>query len=264
MIMTQIDPRQTAALLAAQDDQVYQEHQIKTVEPCEGTGDFELAVEDGGCLCVQNKLEQAPPVPGDLCRFYGRGFGYPVRGVSVLKPTGEVFYYYATEDEYVTQRAIEAQRHRAAQRKEFDANRADWETRVAALPTPFGARIAFFRRNPEWEYEHGGYELFTCEEAVKIAGAMKTVEGVKALHDAADSHAVMPSLSHEHTGNTLGVALMLAHMYIRNEDGGKYVMAFHGALCGLVGCKDYGCYSGTPEAQAEREARAVSEAAKAP
>jgi hypothetical protein len=82
--------------------------------------------------------------------------------------------------------------------------------------------------------------MFACKEAVKIAKACITVAGVEKfgkLSGDEQKHFV-PSLSDGHSGNTFGCAMFLAKCYLTDE---KLVAVQHGALCPLVGCKDYGC-----------------------
>ncbi len=53
----------------------------------------------------------------------------------------------------------------------------------------------------------------------------------------------VPDLAYdEHSGNTFGVACKLAHCYAAEPD---LVPKMHGALCPLVGCESYGCWSTT-------------------
>ena len=49
-----------------------------------------------------------------------------------------------------------------------------------------------------------------------------------------------PYYGNEHSGNTFGFSVRLAYLMAERPD---LIAMEHGALCPLVGCKDYGCYS---------------------
>jgi hypothetical protein len=127
-------------------------------------------------------------------------------------------------------------------RKDYEAKKTEYEAAVAALPPEFQARIArFWRNNPSFS-ENLPYELFCCQEAVKIAARCKTAGGIRIFHDlpCEKQREAVPELSGEHSGNTFGAACLLAQCYLEHPE---LVDKMHGALCPLVGCKDYGCYS---------------------
>lgn len=44
----------------------------------------------------------------------------------------------------------------------------------------------------------------------------------------------------EHSGNTFGAACKLAHCFVAEP---HLISKMHGALCPLVGCEEYGCWS---------------------
>src|SRR5690606_38613321 len=85
--------------------------------------------------------------------------------------------YYETEQEYSDRTAAE-QLARDVERKALaDAERAERDARVAALPECFQKRIARFRRNnPDFYWEYEAYEMAVCVDAVKIADAMRNDE----------------------------------------------------------------------------------------
>lgn len=49
----------------------------------------------------------------------------------------------------------------------------------------------------------------------------------------------VPDLDEGHSGNSFGVSCRLAYWFIKEPE---YVYKEHGALCPLIGCKNYGCY----------------------
>jgi len=107
-----------------------------------------------------------------------------------------------------------------------------------ALPPIFQKRIDRFRRScSNFNHAFGGYELMCCEEAVKIADyCKKNNKTVKEFHDNDDLQKGVTS--DEHSGNSFGVACLLANYYLNEPDG---VILTHGALTGLVSCSEYGC-----------------------
>ena len=199
------------------------------------------------------------PKVGDRITFWGTQ-GFAFRGVAV---NDTVFFYRSeTEDkkyhrELVNQRKLE-------QKREYDQKKAEYETRIAALPPIFRERIAgYFKRNPEfWEFLP--YELFTCEEAVKIAEALRgevllgkqPLAAVKDFYDLPieEQKARIPTLQlDQHSGNTFGSACMLARVYLEKPE---YIPKMRGAMAPLVGSKEYGDYAASPEAALERRLHA--------
>ncbi|MFA4971480.1 MAG: hypothetical protein WC683_02625 [bacterium] len=212
-------------------------------------GHFELRVKDSGFLRVSNPEKLPLPKRGEMVRFYGKGFGYPVRGVAC----GDRVYYYQTQQEYEVERLREIAESKARKEKEFADKLPEWNARVEALPTHMRLRILFFMHKPGWGPEFGPYEMFCCETAAKIAAACKTVEAVKAFNDASndEQRKVLADLS-DHSGNTFGYSVKLAVHLIREPE---ILYRIHGALCQLVSCEDYGCWCTTEEAEQERKKR---------
>jgi hypothetical protein len=204
-----------------------------------------LVATDMGCLHVANPDRLPLPKAGDTVRFYGRGLGYPVRGVVV----GDTVYRYRTEEEEQEAHARAVAERKAAKEREWHNNAHETAARVAALPEPFRVRFEFFLRRPEWGPAFGPYELFVCEEATKIAGACADSEDVARFYD--DRERQQGVIADGHSGNTFGAACRLAALYLARPD---YVPRMHGALCPLVGCDEYGCWATTEEAKRGREA----------
>lgn len=112
-----------------------------------------------------------------------------------------------------------------------------------ALPEVFRNRIDRFRsNNPSFRWEHERYELFVCEEAVDLANHIPNPDELKKFFDLPHEEQIKihPNLSNNHSGNTFGATCSLAYLYLTNPDA---VELGHGALCSLVGCKNYGCVS---------------------
>lgn len=107
-----------------------------------------------------------------------------------------------------------------------------------ALPPIFQKRIDRFRRNnSNFSRAFESYELCCCEEAVKIADfCKKNNRTVQEFHD----NTVLQKgvIFDGHSGNSLGMACLLANYYLNQPDG---VIIEHGSLAELTGCQEYGC-----------------------
>lgn len=199
------------------------------------------------------------PAVGDTVRMYG-GSGRPVRGLFV---NGRRIYYRTEEqqDELAARQLAEEDSKR--RRKFEEAGRAVLDAKYAALPPIFQARIDRFRQNnPEFRWLYEEYEMFCCEEAVKLAQHLGSVEAMERYCALASSetfganqaqwHAEWQEqkaidraagLSDGHSGNTHGAAAMLALLYLRQPGD---VARMHGALAPLVGSEEYGDVPQTP------------------
>lgn len=217
-------------------DPQYKEEKLTDVTP--GGEGWTLGMNGTGLFCPKDQCAQAPVV-GETVRLYGKGMGYPVRGIII---EGRV-YSYRTEEQ-------EAQRHaewvaEESRKKEalFESERAGRDARRLALPPAFQERLSTFeKRNAEWRRDFESYELFVCEEAMALVrrfGAdLPALEAFDKL-DVSQQKEQAPELKFsEHSGNTWGAALGLAHRFMCGPDN---VKGAHGALCGLVGCVAYGC-----------------------
>lgn len=200
------------------------------------------------------KVEGATPKEGSALRKYPSSFFASTRGVFV--DGNKVYYRTAAEDAlWLAQGQEDADNKKRAEAK---ANEADVDARVARLPAVLQDRIKGFReRNADFCWEFEPYELFCLEQAVLLAEALKTPDAIVAFGKAEynEQRCSVPALSTEHSGNTFGFSVRLAHLLVSNLD--DLVKNYHGALCPLVGCDQYGCYAVTPEAEAARaEAKA--------
>ena len=221
------------------NDKQFETHTITSATALDGGWDVRF--EGGLCLWVPNDRCQYAPLVGDTMRLYGRGFGYPVRGIAI----GHNYVYrYQTRAEADAQRITDAKAAKDARAAEFSAKWDEFFGEVNALPEPLRQRMMrFLSRDREWGAEFGSYELFACKEAAKIVARLHTVEEVKAFHAATgdEQKALVPELDYDnHSGHTFGAATMIAHVYLTDE---LLVPKAHGALCGLLGCSAYGCYA---------------------
>lgn len=219
-----------------------------------GPGSFTVMGKD-------HKLNPNGIVPqvGDAVRFYGKGFGYAVRGLFVR---GQRMFY-RTKAEQDVWSNLERMRLDAIERERWENTREERARQVAELPDVFSRRIEGFReRRPDTFWKHEHYETFCCVESMKIVAEAQKQSPVsrtqrewicdfhKAEYD--EQRKLVPTLFDDHSGNTFGTACLLANIYVQDPD---MIPQAHGALCPFLGCQEYGCYASTPEAEAAREAR---------
>jgi hypothetical protein len=224
-------------------DQEYEEQVLTEVR--EHDDHWEICA-DGGWLTI-DKVPGIAPKVGSVARYYGKGFGYPVRGVDI---DGQEVYYRSLAEERERHDNWVAERKRDKQQK-AEADKEETARRIAALPDAMQHRIQKFRdHNRDFDWEFLPYELFCCEEAVKIAVAMRKQVDAAAPADqfrvALDAFRHLPyedqkriaGLEDGHSGNTFGMAMRLAYWLLTDPE---MVVKEHGALVPLVGCEEYGC-----------------------
>ena len=249
-------------VLGVQDDDVY--WNVESSDDPGGTSGWYIAVE---------KVEGVPePKAGRLARFYGKGLGYPVRGFEFLSfPEGTdvnqlmvdlnllheqnmrddeqelltnsgarcYVYSYESEEDYAASWERMREEENAKKERAFDeTGRAKQDAQFDGLPEEFQQRIVRFRRHCPKGEKHfrinfEPYELFVCEEAVKILKALEDGT-IQAIEDT-DLRGI---LSDDHSGNTAGACKMLARAALENPE---YVVWAHGAMTPLTGCEEYGC-----------------------
>ena len=199
---------------------------------------YVLHFTDNGCLIVDDP--GFSPMAGDRVRIYPKSFGSLVRGVVIVSDEPRVIYY-RTVREQEKKNAFELGRQRGKREVEFERERADRDARRAALPENFQRRLNRFEAGTkDFRVEYEPYELFVCEEAVRLAMELKTIEAIDAFHalDWDQKRAQIPAISDGHSGNTFGFALRLAKWHVSDPE---LVVKDHAAIAMLVGCEACGC-----------------------
>lgn len=245
-------------------DEEFRDVAITKVDPQAGDG-WSITSSDGWSFFVPDKGVE--PHVGDVARFYGRGIGSIVRGLDI----GGKEVFYRTTEQQAEKNREDAAKAEQERRDRFEQDRDRFDAAYDSLPAVFQKRIDEFRAfNPDWRWEYEGCESMCCVDAVKIAEACKLkstgdslrqlqiriktgewaddplgrLNAFAAINSDANGYQyqlqeqVIPGLSDGHSGNSFGMALRLASLYLQNPD---LVTQEHGALCPLVGCKDYGC-----------------------
>ncbi len=215
-------------------DGQYRDSVISSVS--ESKNGWSITMKEGFSFWVPKEYG-VEPLLGQIARFYGRGFGYVVRGLDI---DGEECFY-RTAQEQDDKNAQEICDSQAEQKAEFEKNKTVVDARYEKLPDVFRRRIDKFRaNNPDFRWKYEGYEMFTCEQAVLIAEALGSTEAISVFADKdfKEQQLLVPGLSDGHSGNTFGCACYLASAYLGSPDA---VIAQYGALAPLVGSKEYGC-----------------------
>lgn len=109
-------------------DKQYREHKLTKAEPSEGGGWF-MTMDDGwGLWCpAESPIE---PKEGMTVRLYGKGIGFPVRGLFL----DDAKVYYFTEDEHAEKQEIERYGASAADWLErWDAGKGVWSIEMGGL-----------------------------------------------------------------------------------------------------------------------------------
>ena len=230
-----------------------------TVQSCtkEDAG-YAVNFTDGTCLLVRDVFAAAEaPKAGSVLRCFGRGFGYVVRGIGLIdrRFAGEkrlvALYRYETAEEEKENHARSVADKTQKSIEEWETKKGETAAAIAALPDVFRQRFEFFMRTPGWGPEFGPYEIFVMQEAVKMATRLGSADAIAEFvkKSAEEQKRIIPDLGEGHSGNTFGMACRLAHLYLKEP---ALVPKMHGALCALVGCETYGCWSQTAEAAASR------------
>lgn len=216
-----------------QDDTNFELHTLTKVEEYEDGYTLHF-----GSMCLGISKVGVVPKIGDEVKIYGDGWGYPVRGVVI---NNQVVYYRTPSEQQEYQR-LQSEQYRLEKQIKFFENKAQINADYEALPDVFQQRVDRFRRNnPDFRWENEPYEVFCCQEAVKIAEHFSTPDEIEAFHGAdyeKQKHLFADLDYGAHSGNTLSCAISLAYWYRTQPD---LVVKAHGALCPLVGCKEYGC-----------------------
>ena len=180
------------------------------------------------------------PNVGEEITIHTKGgtFG-TIRGVDI-KVNNEVWkqIFWKTDEELDAEREAWLKKNEEDKQRRFAENVDKMDAQYQALPDYFKARIDRFRaNNSSFRVDFEDYELFCCEQAVIIANALKTPENVENWSNSDNRFELVPELSHDHTGNTMGCSTSLAYWYLKEPEA---VQKIHGALSPLVGSKAYG------------------------
>lgn len=127
------------------------------------------------------------------------------------------------------------------QKKEFERDKIKLDMDYSSLPDVFKRRIDKFRNNnPDFRWKYEKYEMFVCKQAYILAQTLRTPENVEMWSKKSyeEQMRLVPLFDKNHSGNTAGMATVLAYWYLKEPEN---VVKLHGALAALVGSEEYGC-----------------------
>lgn len=185
-----------------------------------------------------------PPIPGRRIRYYGKGFGYAVRGVSVEDEAGNWHVIrYNTPREQAEQDHDDHLKYLRENEERYHREKDDRGRRIAELPKLLKERIRYFRVKSDrcdgrFMYDSEPYELFIYEQAAIFAEICPTVKELELFREAAweTQKELVKSKKGEkaadefsgHSGNTFSGATAIARALLvepekleppRNDDG---------------------------------------------
>lgn len=194
-------------------------------------------ISQGGMCCGLKKEYGVIPKVGDMLTVHTKGGSFgTIRGMDL---NGKRIFW-KTDKQLEDSRKKWLADHEEKKQRDFIENKDKMDEQYNSLPDCFKKRIDKFRSNNErFRIDFESYELFCCEQAVLIADACKTKEGVQKFKDQKwdEQMKLVPGLSDGHSGNTFGCACSLAYWYLEQPEN---VVKMHGALSPLVGSKEYG------------------------
>lgn len=266
-----VAPEKRELMLKVLSDHEFESYAVKSFKVDERAPDeppdewCSLEFEEGSGIGVRTedwKRSGYTPQPGDTARLYGRGLGYPVRGIVIFQNPQDVapvmhILYYRTAAEDQALRDLENEGRQQEKRAKEQTERPDRDRRRAALPAVLQARLARLERNvgaDAWRVDSEPYELFVCEQAALIYFACADEKEIRGFSEAAPQvqKTLVPTLDYEnHSGNTFSQAVRTA--FLMRMEKPDIVERMHAAICPLMGCEDSGCYAAEPEVKAQRE-----------
>lgn len=236
-------PRNPRTALDLLHDTEYWDSTIAEAERVErdGVEPFYIITDTDGFRTVIPINLEAIPKPGSHVRYFGQPGAEFVRGVLIDR---NVSFYVTAEQVAEEQRRFLLER--ASEKvRDLMATAGQREERWSKLPLQFQQRFAgYYQRGGDlWRAEFETYELYVCEEAVKIASVLtlEDFDNTKKAIEMADAvREKVTNLDPDHSANTIQGAVVMAFWYLKDP---SRVPFMHGALCTAVGCRESMCYS---------------------
>jgi hypothetical protein len=202
---------------------------------------YSISTEQGTGFGFEKKYGVVPK-KGDTITLHTKNWSI-IRGMDL----NGVKVFYKTDADLDREHKEWCEKNQREKEERFEKEKASLDAKYEALPKVFKDRIDKFRaNNPKFRVDFEGYEMFTCEQAVVIADALKTKEAIEEFKnlDWAEQKAKVPLLDEGHSGNTFGCACALAYWYLEQPEN---VTKMYGALAPLVGSEEYGCVPKTTD-----------------
>lgn len=200
-------------------DKEFYSHQLTNVTDYD-KDTWELEVDGNSMLCC-NKIKGFIPKPGMTAKFYGKGFGYGVRGIVIE----DHVMYYRTPKQADEDHKKWCDETKKEDEERFKKNKKRYDDMYDGLPDFFKNRMDRLRKKspndrPQWK----PYELFILVQAVEIAKYTKTPNELEKwwkLGSFKEQMKVVPTLDTGHSNNTFGCATGLAMQYLKHQLGEK-------------------------------------------
>ena len=242
------------------------DHSGKITEVSESDNYYSISA-DGIGFGLDKKYGAVPKVGDDIIVY---SEGSTVRGVTL---NGKKLYY--KTDKQLSDEHEEWRRKYQQQKEDnFKKDRQRLDKVYNSLPDFFKKRIDRFRaNNPDFRVDYESYEMFCITEAILIAdhfskGVDLTIQANKKLickeieewskKGWTEQHKEIPTIDDGHSGNTFGMAVKLAWLYI---DEPSNVSKCHGSLSTLVGSEDFGDIKGRKQIR-QRKLERIKEITK--
>lgn len=197
---------------------------------------------DGTCCGMKASYGVIPKVGDELTvHTKGGSFG-TIRGMDL---NGKKIFW-KTDEDLESERIEWLRKNEEDKQEKFKKQKKYLDASYDKLPKCFQDRIDKYRNNnPRFRVDYESYEMFCCEQAVEIAKACKTAEGVHEFQKLEwdKQKKKVKKLSDGHSGNTFGASVHLAYWYLKQPEN---VVKMHGALAPLVGSGAYGDVPATP------------------
>jgi hypothetical protein len=228
-------------------------YDVQIVENVSEVGDEGiLEFKNGANLFCEKSKDGTLPKPGETVFLFhkeiGNSIGNSIRGIATVDENRNIktIYRYQTPLEEINSRFDEAVKYRKKEEESFKVFELEYNDRISKLPDVFQKRfVRFHKNNPTFGQEFGGYELMCCEDAVKLVDKYPTKEELENFSSLEfDLQMEAWPGSTDHSGNSWGFTKHIAQLYVIRPDLVEYE---HGAMHGLVGCEDYGCYAAYPD-----------------
>lgn len=202
-----------------------------------------ISISTGAICCGLYKKYGVMPKVGDELTVHTKGGSFgTIRGMDL---NGKKIFY-KTDEELEAERVEWLRKNEEDKQEKFKKQKKSLDASYDKLPKCFQERIDKYRNNnPRFRVDYEGYEMFCCEQAVEIAKACKTAEGVQKFQGLEwdKQKKMVKKLSEGHSGNTFGASVHLAYWYLQQPEN---VVKMHGSLATLVGSDEYG---DTPKCQ---------------
>jgi hypothetical protein len=201
-------------LAIKETDMQFEETDIEKVKEYEDQ--WELTTGMGSIL--SSKVEGFTPEEGHICKFYGKGFGYAVRGIEI----NGVVHSYLTEDQQAQKHKDWCEQRKIEQLESYEKNKGQYEEDYNSLPPLLKKRMAYlYEKNPDDRFDWEGYELFIMTQATMLYNVLKTKEKVEEFKAAEfdTQKEMVPELDDGHSGNTFGSSCYYASCLAEGMDG---------------------------------------------